>query len=330
MNNNRKILSIAIPTYNRVKKLEKSITRIINFCADKEVEIIVSDNASNDGTKQAVERLQKLYPQIQYYRNERNLGFDGNFLNCFEKATGKYVWLIGDDDVVLNGSIESILSCLELHPICVHLNSSALIDEERMIISKPRFKVEGNIIIEDRNIFLEKIGIYCTFVSSLIFNGDLVHNVKNKERYFNTNILQSHVFLETMSEDGIYVINTYNSLAATNNKVVSYDVLRTWIKNYSDLLLDTAVNVGFASETVSRVLRNDLNDTIYKFIINFRQTCCNEGDWDRKCIWKYINMYPELVKKYEIAVYCPVKYLKYLSIFEKVKSKFHRKIDHGE
>lgn len=327
MNSDRKVLSIAILTYNRANKLKKQITRIIDYCANtniQDIELLVSDNASSDDTEQVVKGLQKSYPQIQYYRNERNLGFDGNSLNCLERATGEYIWLLSDDDIVLDGSIESIFSCLELHPICVHLNSAGLIDEERMKIGKTRFQYEGNIILDDKNIFLERIGIFCTFVSSLIFNGDLVRKIKNKERYFNTNILQSHIFLEIMSEKGIYVINTYNCLAATKNEVVSYDILRTWIKNYSDLLLNTAITAGFDSEIVSRVLRNDLNNAIYKFVIHFRQTCSNEGDWDRECIWEYINRYPELVKKYEIAVNCPIKYLKYLSILERVKAKLKR------
>ncbi len=321
----RPLLTIAIPTYNRAATLEQSLMRLLSYKQKNDIEIIVSDNASTDNTCEVIRKIQNLDSSIQYYCNPENLGFDGNFLNCFERANGKYVWLLSDDDVILPGAIESILEALENEPICMHLNTSSLINETSLSFANPRFKNQGMVVFKDKNEFLKSIGIYCTFVSSLIFNVNNVRNVANKQQYFGTNILQSHIFLETMKNTGNYVINTFNCVAARKNDKVSYDILRTWIKNYSELLITTAVQCGFDAALMDEMLENDLNNMIYGFVIYFRQTCKNEKDWDRECVWQYINRYPKLIKKYKLALVCPVYLLKILSFKEKIRRKLRRK-----
>lgn len=314
-------LTIAIPTYNRSSKLSECVDRVIEYGKDLNIEIIISDNASTDNTQEVVERIKKNNPEISYYRNSENLGFDGNFLNCFEKAKGQYVWLLSDDDILLPGAIESVLVGLEKNPVCMHLNSSGIENEEPLVTGVARFKVDGLKEYTDKNDFIEEIGIFCTFVSSLVFDTELVKKIENKEKYFKTNILQSNVYFETMKNDGLYIINTFNCLAARGNKTVHYDILRIWVKSYSDLLLSVAPECGFNEQRMSEVLRTGLSTSVYEFVLTFRQTCDHEKNWDRECIWPYIERYPELVDMYKEAVDCPVGRLKWLKLKQRIKRK---------
>lgn len=315
-------LTIAIPTYNRQEKLRESLERVIKYSKELDVEILVSDNASLDNTEQVVKEMQKKYYYIKYYRNSENLGFDGNFFNCFEKAKGEYVWLLSDDDILLPGAIESVIECCEKRPVCIHLNTSGIKKEKPLCINKPRFKEEGILEFTDKNAFIEKINIFCTFVSSLVFNVEMVRKIENKEQYFETNILQSHVFFEVMRNQGLYIINTFNCLAARGNDSVSYDVLRTWIKNYSELFLITAPKCGFDANRMSEVLRRGLSSSVYEFVLIYRLNCENEKNWDRDCIWSYIKRYPELVDKYKKIVYCSLDELKRIRYKYKIERKF--------
>lgn len=318
-------LTIAIPTYNRKECLQQSLVNVIEHSRGKDIEILISDNASTDGTEEFVKFIQKENPSIKYYKNAQNLGFDGNFLNCFEKAQGKYVMLLSDDDVLLDGAIDSILEALKCAPICMHLNSSELISQVPLEYEKIRYEEEGILYFDDRNDFIKKIGIMCTFVSSLVFKTDLVRAVPNKEKYFKSNILQSHVLFEIMKNEGIYLVNTQNCLAAKGNHTVKYDIFRTWIKNYSDLMLDTAISCGFKKEVMEEVLEQELDSTVYNFVIHFRRTCEHEKWWDRECVWKYLDRYPKLKIKYKIAISCPVKLLPFLILANKVKNKIKEK-----
>lgn len=319
-------LTVAIPTYNRAEKLLECVSRVVAYSKGLDVEIIVSDNASTDNTREVVASIIDNNKSIRYFRNSENLGFDGNFLNCFEKANGKYVWLLSDDDILLPGAVESVLVGLDRNPVCMHLNSSGINSEAPLVIANCRFKEEGLRFFMDKNEFIETIGIFCTFVSSLVFDVDMVKRIPDKERFTKTNILQSHILFETMKNDGVYIINTFNCIAARGNTAVSYDLLRTWVKNYSDLLLQTAKKCGFNEERMSDVLRIGLSTTVYEFLLYFRQTCADEQEWDRDCIWPYIERYPELIRKYRMAVNCPIKKLKWLKVKYKIERKIKRVI----
>jgi len=112
-------LSICIPTYNRAKYLPETLNSIINQIDESirdKVEICISDNASQDNTNQIVESYKAKHPHITYFRWEKNMGADNNYLKVVEIAHGKYCWFLGSDDIIKEGSLGKILS--ELKPHC--------------------------------------------------------------------------------------------------------------------------------------------------------------------------------------------------------------------
>jgi len=110
----RPLLTIAIPTYNRSGYLAQLLSVLAPQLVDEpRVELIVSDNASSDDTQNVIENFQQKGLQLAYIRNEANIGPDANFLQCFEDAKGKYVWLFGDDDVITPGAIKRILALIQ-------------------------------------------------------------------------------------------------------------------------------------------------------------------------------------------------------------------------
>ncbi len=109
-------LSLCIPTVNRSAYLEAALLSGLREAASQpagRVEVLVSDNASTDGTAELIARIQASYPELRAFRNAENLGFDGNYLRCLEEARGEFVWIMGDDDEWLPGSAERVLRELE-------------------------------------------------------------------------------------------------------------------------------------------------------------------------------------------------------------------------
>lgn len=97
------ILSITIPTYNRAQYLRENIEAILKQITDyaSMIEIIVNDNASTDNTSSVINDLVKKYNfPIQYHRKDKNVGYKDNFAEVTAKATGKYLFLLGDDDIL--------------------------------------------------------------------------------------------------------------------------------------------------------------------------------------------------------------------------------------
>ncbi|WP_417068870.1 glycosyltransferase family 2 protein [Niveibacterium terrae] len=102
------LLSICIPTYNRAPFISELLLSIENNFLDN-VEVVVSDNASDDETPSIVESFIDRGMPIKYFRNDTNIGADRNFDSCVRKASGRFCWFIGSDDVMVDGSLGIIL-----------------------------------------------------------------------------------------------------------------------------------------------------------------------------------------------------------------------------
>lgn len=96
MESEEPLLSICIPTYNRVQYLRGALENITSDKAfTSKVEIVISDNASEDDTQLLGEEYANKYENILYYRNETNIR-DENFFLALSRSRGRYVRLCND------------------------------------------------------------------------------------------------------------------------------------------------------------------------------------------------------------------------------------------
>jgi glycosyltransferase involved in cell wall biosynthesis len=114
-----KLLTIAIPTYNRAELLDKQLAWLAQAITgfESECEILVSDNCSTDHTQNVIKKWQEILSHITFksHRNYENLGVMKNILYCLNSATTKYVWTIGDDDPIQNRTIAYLINKLKQH-----------------------------------------------------------------------------------------------------------------------------------------------------------------------------------------------------------------------
>ena len=106
-------LSICIPTFNRLSYLKELLPAVLSQAdgiGGGDVEVLVSNNCSTDGTAAYLESLSS--PSLRFWTNETNIGGDRNFLKCISEAKGEYVWLVGDDDIIENSGVALILDVL--------------------------------------------------------------------------------------------------------------------------------------------------------------------------------------------------------------------------
>jgi glycosyltransferase involved in cell wall biosynthesis len=108
------LLSICIPTRNRASLLEPMLRLLLPEARelDGAVEVVVSDNASDDETPQILESLEAFGP-LRVHRNARNRGAVRNILQVIELAHGEYCMLLGDDDMILAGGLGRLVSIVD-------------------------------------------------------------------------------------------------------------------------------------------------------------------------------------------------------------------------
>jgi len=106
-------VSIVIISWNTRQMLDQCIKSIYATTNNIKYEIIVVDNASTDGSPEAVEEQ---FPQVKLIRNKENLGFaKGNNIGM-RASTGRYVCLVNSDVIVQNGCIEKLVEFMDANP----------------------------------------------------------------------------------------------------------------------------------------------------------------------------------------------------------------------
>jgi glycosyltransferase involved in cell wall biosynthesis len=167
------LLTIAIPTYNRSWCLRELLNVLVDQVKDEpRIELIISDNASPDDTPSVVQEFIARGLPVRYIRNAQNIGADANFLQCFEKAHGKYVWLFSDDDLIVPGALKKILNyCGAAEYDLIWVSNYSFEDSHQ-----PRPAGPSNDVIEisDPKAYAKGVHIFFTFISGNIINKDRV------------------------------------------------------------------------------------------------------------------------------------------------------------
>ncbi len=91
------LVSIGIPTYARAEKLERAVDSVLGQ-THANLEVVISDNASEDATEAFCRALCAREPRVRYLRSPVNRGLTANFNTVIDELRGDYVMLLSDDD----------------------------------------------------------------------------------------------------------------------------------------------------------------------------------------------------------------------------------------
>ena len=108
-------LTIGIPVYNGEKFLEEKITSILNQDFT-DFELIISDNASTDSTKEICSKFATNDKRVRFFSHKKNLGVNWNFDFILKKAKGEYFMWTATDDKILPEFYEKNIEVLEKNP----------------------------------------------------------------------------------------------------------------------------------------------------------------------------------------------------------------------
>ncbi|SFZ70024.1 glycosyltransferase family 2 protein [Chitinimonas taiwanensis] len=109
-------ISILIPTYNYARFIGQALQSLLRQdCTD--FEVIISDDASTDGTEAVVRQHIGHDPRFIFHRHTTNLGMVANWNWCLAQAKGEYVqYLFGDDFFISPATLSTLAKALDAHP----------------------------------------------------------------------------------------------------------------------------------------------------------------------------------------------------------------------
>jgi glycosyltransferase involved in cell wall biosynthesis len=120
-------VSILIPAYN-LRFFKDALSSALDQDYGN-LEIIVCDNSRGSEIAQICESLDD--GRVAYVKNPRNLGFSGNFAECFKRAAGEYVKFLTDDDVLLPSCVSRMVEEFQKHG-----SKLALVTSRRRVINE--------------------------------------------------------------------------------------------------------------------------------------------------------------------------------------------------
>ena len=254
------LLSICIPTWNRAKILSLSLNSFqdqLTAIGSSEIEIFISDNASDDDTPQIVQSFIDQGMPITYNRNSKNLGAAGNFIKCMQWASGKYIWLLGDDDLLKDGAVSYILDLIRNGDYgLIHLS-----------VLKNKDKLPETQEFSDCDNFWKAVSYWVTFMSGCIFLKEAVSLVENCERYIPTHLLQVPFYIMSASlrKKSLFIRKSVmqNGLDASSNG--GYNFYQVFVECYLNIW-NEYVDKGIVSKKCYEYIKKDI---YVNFIINF-------------------------------------------------------------
>jgi len=288
------LITIAIPTYNRAKTYLPSVIECALNQTYKNIEIIISDNCSSDGTESVVKSYNGNH--IRYIRHDPALTPNDNFNFCIKEAKGRYLLLLHDDDLIDNDFVEACVRELKKRGSDAGIvrTGTRLINNDNVTIQE----FPNNVVdLSTEEFFLGwfegKTGMY---VCSSLFNTEYLKEIGGFKS-------KSHLFQDVIAEF---------TLAAKYGRIDIKDIKASFRKHN-----DSVGDVGKAYdwfedsllllEVMCKLAEKDKDEIRKKGAANLSKKCYKHVYViDSK--YQRIRLYWHIYRRFNFA-YSPIKFL---------------------
>ena len=147
-------VSVLVPVYNGEAFLAECLESILaqDFA---DMEILIADDASTDGSAALVERYAARDSRIRWWKNPGNPGLGRNFNCCLRAAKGEYIKYVHQDDKLISRlAIRKMVEALDNHPEVSLVNSmSQVLDEHSRVIELRKYFKPG--VMDGRQVIVK-------------------------------------------------------------------------------------------------------------------------------------------------------------------------------
>ena len=125
----RPTVSIALATFNGLKFIEAQLESLLRQ-THLPIEILISDDCSNDGTYELLESLAVRSPvPIKLHRNETRLGWRKNFLETMSRCSGELIAFCDQDDIWQSNKLEVMCDVFTSDELVMAFHNAMMVDQ---------------------------------------------------------------------------------------------------------------------------------------------------------------------------------------------------------
>lgn len=269
-------LSVAIPTYNRAEQLDRAlgslfaeIDKLVGDAAA--IEVVVCSNGSTDRTDAVVQAWTARRPGLRYFVNDKNYGIDENIRRAARHTTGRFIRLLSDDDVLVPGALQALVRTLRADPGIgfLFLNAATLTEEHGTVgvrapvIAPAAGENDPNGVYRmAADDFIERIGVWLSFVSSFVVRRELWVNDKDDQAYVGTDLFLSYKALDAIAKSGGAWFSAAIAVGVRPHFSGSYRIFNAFGPEMRKLFLGHATALGFDAARMGRVWERAFNDDL--------------------------------------------------------------------
>jgi hypothetical protein len=218
-------LAIAIPTYNRCDILKANLLCMMPDLKRYNIPVYISDDSSDDKTRDMIVDLKRSYEHLYYYRNNPGLGHDKNCFATLNLPVEQYVWYIGDSMIIELGGIELVLDLIKNNDYDFIVTNS---QNRGLFLNSGRFT--------DKSEVFSKLAWHLTLTGACIYKQEIIKKHRNIEVF--KNFPQTSIILSRICEKcNLYYVNA--ELTYSNKNKISYwnsRVFEVFAKDWVDFI----------------------------------------------------------------------------------------------
>jgi abequosyltransferase len=199
-------LSICIATFNRARYIGETLDSILNQVGPS-VELIVVEGASPDNTRDVMLAYIERYPQIRYFRECENSGVDRDYDKAVGYANGEYCWLMTDDDLLMPGAVQTVLSKLTGQWDLVVVNAEVKNADLSQTLASHQLNVltDRTFTSDSSEQFCSECMRYLSFIGSVVIRRKTWLS-RDRESYYGTLFVHIGVIFQEKALENVYVL----------------------------------------------------------------------------------------------------------------------------
>lgn len=179
-------LSLCIATFNRAAFIGQTLDALVPQLTP-EVELVVVDGASSDGTADVMAAYLARYPQIVYRRQAENSGVDRDFDKAVHYASGDYCWLMSDDDILASDAVATVLAGLSDDPQLLVVNADIRTRNLSTVLKANQLEIVSDMEFEasEHERLFQATASYLSFIGAVVIRRD-AWLARDRATYFGT------------------------------------------------------------------------------------------------------------------------------------------------
>ena len=267
------LLSICVPTYNRAACLDLALARIshqIKESGRQDIEVLVANNASTDNTQEIINKHKKANPYIETFTHNNNIGPDRNFISLVAAAKGRYCWIFGDDDILMDGALLEVTGILANNADLglLHVSGSYHTDV-RDVQMKRRVTSDCCEVFIGKEAFVERIGLFITFITGNIFNRSYLQETIDVRQFAGSNVVHVAFYVQSILKGRINIYSGVLIYSAMSDNTGGYRLFQTFGPNL-DAVLSYFTPYGFKKKWIGSIQRKLCVSFFPQFIVRVR------------------------------------------------------------